>query len=237
MSNNTAASALAGADPQQKRLMSEEVILVDAQDKVMGSMSKVNSHLLSNDLPLHRAFSLFLFDTQGRMLIQKRAATKVTFPSHWTNTVCSHPLYNATELGLGECPAIDATGNAVVRKLAHELGSTDLSTRELLFLTRIHYRAEEQVWGEHELDYVYFAQKDCAGVVPQPNEVEAVRYVTQQDLKELYKEAGKGAVKMTPWFTHIIENLGWRWWDALLKGGLSQVDKFTDKETIHRMKT
>lgn len=236
---STAEAALAGADPEQARLMSEQVILVDREDVVTGAMSKVDSHLVSNDLPLHRAFSLFLFDTQGRMLLQKRASTKVTFPSHWTNAVCSHPLSFPAELGeLDGGIASKGAARAAVRKISHELGAQkgDLIPNDLLYLTRIHYRAESAggVWGEHEMDYVFFAQKDIA-LIPQPNEVEQIQYVTQDQLKALYKAAEKGEALITPWFRHIVDNFGWKWWDVMLNKGLEALESYVDESIIHRM--
>lgn len=97
-------------DPEQLRLMEERVLVVDRDDKVTGTGSKEESneltlwfwffvslnvaHLMENISKglLHRAFSVFLFNSSGRLLLQQRAAEKITFPSHWTNTCCSHPL-------------------------------------------------------------------------------------------------------------------------------------------------
>ncbi len=238
---SAAEAALADADPEQARLMSEQVILVNKDDVVTGAMSKVDSHLVANDLPLHRAFSLFLFDTQGRMLLQKRAATKVTFPSHWTNAVCSHPLSFPAELGdLDGDDASKGAARAAVRKISHELGARegDLVPDDLLYLTRIHYRAESAggIWGEHEMDYVFFAQKDIP-LIPQPNEVEEIQYVDQKQLKALYDSAEKGEVLITPWFRHIVDNFGWKWWDVLLGKGMKELEQHVDATTIHRMST
>ena len=60
--------------------MKQECITVDFNDKVIGSKSKLNCHLHSEDLPLHRAFSLFLFNSVGELMMQQRASTKITFP-------------------------------------------------------------------------------------------------------------------------------------------------------------
>jgi isopentenyl-diphosphate delta-isomerase len=66
----------------------------------MGSVTKKDCHLLKNINKgmLHRAFSVFLFDSNKRLLIQQRSLRKITFPNHWTNTVCSHPLYAGEEM-------------------------------------------------------------------------------------------------------------------------------------------
>lgn len=231
---------LAGSDPEQIRLMAEEVILVDHQDEVIGSMSKKDSHLISNDLPLHRAFSVFLFDTHGRMLLQQRAATKVTFPSYWTNTVCSHPLHMPSELGT-EDNNDEVTGakRAALRKLAHELGVKKgaLAPDDLKYLTRIHYRADcdNGVWGEHEIDYIFFAQKDV-DVSPEPNEISAIRYVSEQELKALFREAdSSNTLRLTPWFRYIVESFGLSWWRRLLDKGTAGLRELQDVRTIHVM--
>ncbi|HIC22025.1 MAG TPA: isopentenyl-diphosphate delta-isomerase, partial [Planctomycetes bacterium] len=97
--------------------MDEMCILVDEQDNAIGSASKVDCHLGSGKL--HRAFSLLLFDSKDRLLIQKRAASKITFPSVWANSCCSHPLDVK-----GENEAEDGIGakRAAIRKLQQELG-------------------------------------------------------------------------------------------------------------------
>lgn len=229
---------LANSDPEQVRLMEERLILVDRKDQVIGNISKKDAHLISNDMPLHRAFSIFLFDSSGRLCLQQRAATKVTFPSYWTNTVCSHPLYNPTELGT-DSSAVEGAKRAVVRKLSHELGVIpgDISVDDLHYMTRILYRAEcdDGIWGEHELDYVFFAQKDIP-VEAQPNEVSNVRYVTLPELKELFAQAETDpSLKLTPWFKHIVQSFTWDWWKVLLEEGMSAVDKFQDVDNIHYM--
>ena len=81
-------------DPEQIRLMQEDLILVDLKDQEIGSRSKKDCHLNQN-LPdlLHRAFSVFLFNNKNELLLQQRSKEKITFPSSWTNTCCSHPRY------------------------------------------------------------------------------------------------------------------------------------------------
>ena len=90
---------LNSVDAEQARLMEERVVVVDKDDKVVRYASKKETHLNENISTglLHRAFSLFLFDKDNRLLLQQRAAAKITFPSHWTNTVCSHPIHFTLE--------------------------------------------------------------------------------------------------------------------------------------------
>lgn len=83
---------------------------------------------------LHRAFSVFIFNTEQKLLLQKRAAIKITFPDRWTNSCCSHPLYNDSEM--------DMTGDAIgvkraaQRKLAHELGIEMVALDEMHVMGR-----------------------------------------------------------------------------------------------------
>jgi isopentenyl-diphosphate Delta-isomerase len=102
---------------------------------------------------LHRAFSVFLFDEQNRLLLQQRATEKITFPDMWTNTCCSHPLAVSTETGLTLPESIEGVKRAAQRKLEHELGikKEQVPIDKFRFLARIHYKApSDGKWGEHE---------------------------------------------------------------------------------------
>jgi isopentenyl-diphosphate delta-isomerase type 1 len=102
---------------------------------------------------LHRAFSVFLFDSQNRLLLQQRASEKITFPDMWTNTCCSHPLGIPGETGAELEAAVQGVRRAAQRKLNHELGikAKQVPLDGLEFLTRIHYKApSDGKWGEHE---------------------------------------------------------------------------------------
>ena len=102
---------------------------------------------------LHRAFSTFLFrPSDGKLLLQQRAAEKITFPNMWTNTCCSHPLYGFVANENEEDGELGAR-RAASRKLEHELGIPMSKTpvNEFQYLTRIHYLApSDGLWGEHE---------------------------------------------------------------------------------------
>lgn len=102
---------------------------------------------------LHRAFSVFLFDSQNRLLLQQRASEKITFPDMWTNTCCSHPLGIPGETGSGLEESIAGVRRAAQRKLDQELGipSAQVPIDDFRFLTRIHYVSpSDGKWGEHE---------------------------------------------------------------------------------------
>jgi len=102
---------------------------------------------------LHRAFSVFLFNTKNQLLLQQRAAEKITFPDMWTNTCCSHPLGVPGETGATLDAAIMGVKRAAQRKLDQELGirAEQVPLDKFHFLTRIHYKApSDGKWGEHE---------------------------------------------------------------------------------------
>eukprot|EP01138_Halocafeteria_seosinensis_P010515 gb/GECG01010735.1/.p1 GENE.gb/GECG01010735.1/~~gb/GECG01010735.1/.p1 ORF type:complete len:162 (+),score=20.04 gb/GECG01010735.1/:1-486(+) len=93
------------ADPSQKQLLSENCIVVDENDNILRSGTKKECHIMRNISSglLHRAFSVFLFNSEGKLLLQKRSKAKITFPSYWANTCCSHPLYNGQEMEEKKC--------------------------------------------------------------------------------------------------------------------------------------
>jgi len=223
---------LEALDKEQARLMEERVILVDRDDNVTGHESKVNSHHMSGGLLLHRAFSVFLFDAQKRMLLQKRASVKATFASFWTNACCSHPLYVDDELSPGG-DTVRGAQNAAVRKLSHELGvrGGSVDPKELFYLTRIHYRAPSGgEWGEHEIDYVFFLQKDVE-LNPSSNEIDEVKYVTPSELQDMFDREAKDEVKITPWFKYIMQSVGFSWWEKL---GTPALREAVDRDNILR---
>ncbi len=116
--------------------MKEQVILVDEKDQEIGLMEKMEAHQKGL---LHRAFSVFLFNSQGDLLLQKRASSKYHSPSLWTNTCCSHPRKNESIL------------DAASRRLQEEMGIQAELQKKFSFI----YKAElDQGLTEHELDHV-----------------------------------------------------------------------------------
>lgn len=159
---------LAAYDDEQVRMMEERCILVDENDVAYGEGSKKRctchlcwictqltraGHLMANISTglLHRAFSVFLFrPSDGRLLLQKRADEKITFPAMWTNTCCSHPLSIRAELVEENQDGVRA---AAIRKLEHEMGipKDKMHKEDFTYLKRIHYLApSDGLWGEHE---------------------------------------------------------------------------------------
>ena len=119
------------ASDQQVAQLDDKVILVDENDKVLGPSTKRDCHKRTNETEgiLHRAFSVFLFNSKNQLLLQQRSATKITFPNFYTNTCCSHPRYNETELEENDNLGIRI---AAQRRMNYELGipEDDVSTNK-----------------------------------------------------------------------------------------------------------
>ncbi|KAI8048160.1 isopentenyl pyrophosphate isomerase [Gilbertella persicaria] len=215
-------------DEEQVRLMEEMCIVVDENDKRIGADSKKTCHLMTNIETglLHRAFSVFLFDSNNRLLLQQRATEKITFPDMWTNTCCSHPLNTPSELVEEEQLGVRT---AAQRKLEHELGiqPEQVPLDKFKYLTRIHYLApSDGQWGEHEVDYILFMKADVTLNV-NPNEIRDVKYVTPEELKAMFADPN---VPMTPWFKLICNSFLFKWWDRL-----DTIEQVETDHTIHRL--
>ncbi|KAL5006286.1 hypothetical protein ScPMuIL_015092 [Solemya velum] len=227
-------NVLDGFDEIQVKLMKEECILTDENDRKIGSASKKVCHLLKNinQGMLHRAFSVFLFNSKNELLLQQRSDSKITFPGHFTNTCCSHPLNFDKELDENEAIGVK---RAAQRKLQHELGiqPRQLPLEEFNYLTRIHYKAgnvpEDGVWGEHEIDYILFMKRDV-DVEPNYNEVKSFRYVSKEELRQIIDNADDEGMLLTPWFKLIVQSFLYKWWDHL-----DDLSEMTDHKTIHKM--
>lgn len=237
MGETPVAAVDAGMDAVQRRLMfDDECILVDENDRAVGHESKYNCHLwekIESENWLHRAFSVFLFNSKHELLLQQRSSTKVTFPLVWTNTCCSHPLYRESELIEENALGVR---NAAQRKLLDELGipAQDVPVDQFTPLGRIHYKApSDGKWGEHELDYLLFIVRDV-NVNPNPDEVADIKYVNRDELKELLRkaDAGEEGLKLSPWFRLVVDNFLFKWWDHLEQGTLKEV---IDMKTIHKL--
>ncbi|XP_045620772.1 isopentenyl-diphosphate Delta-isomerase 1 [Procambarus clarkii] len=217
-------------DPQQFALLDEPCILVDENDTNIGSASKRDCHLMQNGTSLlHRAFSVFLFNSSGELLVHRRSDAKITFPGHYTNTCCSHPLHIPQET-IEE----DAWGirNAAQRRLEFELGvpPEQAMPQDFTYLTRIHYASpSDGVWGEHEMDYILFLRGDVS-VNPNENEVQDVRYVKRENFDTFLYGLRESKIPITPWFYLIAQKFLPLWWN-----NLDNLDKFTDHHQIHRM--
>lgn len=228
----------AGHDQEQIRLMNENCIVLDWEDNAIGAGTKKVCHLMDNINRglLHRAFSVFIFNTEGKLLLQQRATEKITFPDLWTNTCCSHPLCVDDELGEnGSLPAkVLGAKTAASRKLEHELGIPEAETAtrgKFHFLNRIHYMApSNEPWGEHEIDYILFYKIDEGKqltVQPNLNEVRDFRWVSADELKAMFNDPH---YKFTPWFKIICDSYLFQWWEQL-----QDLSKVENDSQIHRM--
>ena len=218
------------ADSEQIALMSEAVILVDENDSAIGSASKVSAHYQAG--LLHRAFSVLMFDREGRLLLQKRADDKVTFPGVWANSCCSHPLSSETESEL-----IDASGvkRAAIRKLHQELGISpdELSLDDFHFVTKMMYSARmNSDWIEREIDHILVIQADVDIKINQ-NEVSEIKWVSKQELHQILAGDIDIGGEIAPWFRCIAERVMTDdWWDSI--GNLDRIVELRD-DLIHDM--
>ncbi|XP_011689841.1 PREDICTED: isopentenyl-diphosphate Delta-isomerase 1 isoform X1 [Wasmannia auropunctata] len=200
--------------PLQKAALQERCILVDKQDRPVGEATKQACHEIDTEgcVPLHRAFSVYLFNSKGELLLQKRSNTKITFPNHYTNTCCSHPLAEIPN----EKEEEDAIGvrRAAIRRLNYELGipTSEVKPADLFYLTRIRYQApSNNRWGEHEIDYILFLQRDNLTINPNPDEVSETRWVPRSEIDNFMKTTSL----LTPWFRLIYKFKLLHWWDNL----------------------
>lgn len=223
-------SAATAAAKLQELALEENCILVDEQDRALGNASKRDCHRVdpgTGNIRLHRAFSVFLFNSRGEMLLQRRSTHKITFPDCYTNACCSHPLHDIE----GEREELNALGirRAAQRRLNYELGIplSQVRPENFHFLTRIHYADRgDGVWGEHEIDYILFLQKDVE-LRPNEGEVSEIRYIRRDELDA--QIAGLEA-PLTPWFRLILAHRLPLWWDNLHRlkkhENLTEIERF-----------
>ena len=159
--------------------MQELVVLVNDNNEEIGSMPKLDAHHAHT--PLHRAFSVYVFNSEGKFLLTQRALGKKVFPGVWTNSCCGHP-------GPGE-----ATGDAIKRRLQFELGLIPISLK--VVLPDYRYRAEMNGIVENEICPVYVATVS-QDPKPNPGEVEDYKWV---DWKEFLTLIKKTPDKYSPW--------------------------------------
>jgi isopentenyl-diphosphate Delta-isomerase len=224
----------ANADPTQVKFLEERCILVNANDEFLGTETKRNCHLsfrIKQEGMLHRAFSVFLFNTHGELLLQQRSEKKITFPLHWANTCCSHPLATAAEMETRDNIGVK---RAAVRKMEQELGISvaDVPISSFRFITRVHYKAfSDDIWGEHEIDHVLFVRSDVTPK-PNPNEVAKLCYLSKSEVRKFVNNAELNGEPISPWFRLIERTLLHGWWEAL-----ADIEAKCDPTNIYRLGT
>ncbi|MGJ1304865.1 isopentenyl-diphosphate Delta-isomerase [Sphingobacterium thalpophilum] len=162
----------------------ENVILVDSNDKMIGSMEKYEAH--EKGL-LHRAFSVFLFNDQDELLLQQRALSKYHCGGLWTNSCCSHQRLEESNI------------EAAKRRLMEELGITATALQDVFSFV---YKAQfDNGLTEHEFDYVLFGKFNGTPEINE-EEVATTKYMNQQ---EIQNEIQRSPEQFTPWFKLIYQ--------------------------------
>ena len=157
----------------------EEVILVDEADTPLGKMEKIEAH---RKALLHRAFSVFIFNSKGEMLLQRRAAGKYHSPGLWTNACCSHPRPGEETLA------------AASRRLKEELGIATTLTKLFDFTYRSAY---DTGLTEFEFDHVFVGIYDDRDIQPDPAEVSDFCFRSSDDIQT---DLQRSPAKYTTWF-------------------------------------
>jgi isopentenyl-diphosphate delta-isomerase len=169
----------------------EQVVLVDESDRAIGIAEKLAAH--RNGGRLHRAFSVFLFDAAGRMLLQQRAASKYHFPLLWTNACCGHPR-----------PGEDLV-EAARRRVREELGVVVTDLRPAFSFV---YVAEDAPSGltEREFDHVLVG---CLDAPPAPC-AEEIAALDWCEATTLLRDVEAHPERYTPWFRQALPQLARR---------------------------
>ncbi|MDP2422954.1 MAG: isopentenyl-diphosphate Delta-isomerase [Bacteroidales bacterium] len=163
----------------------EKVILVDSNDKPFGTEEKIRAHELAL---LHRAFSVFVFNHKGEMMLQRRSLNKYHSPGLWSNSCCSHPR-----------PGKDTLAEAH-RRLIEEMGfDCDLQWK----LSFIYKAPFDNGLTEHEFDHVFFGTYDEDPVL-NPGEVAEWKWIGMEDLMS---EVIKNPQDFTVWFKIALEEI------------------------------
>ena len=174
-----------------------KVILVDEQDRPLGTAEKMEAHLQGQ---LHRAFSIFIFNDKGELLLQRRALDKYHSGGLWTNTCCSHPLEG---VGLEEFAHL---------RLKEEMGFDTPIRKVFDFL----YRADmENGLIEHEFDHVLVGEYNGV-VVPDPAEVVEYKYQSLDAIIDSLKEFPH---IYTAWFRMVMPRVK-KWYESHVSGAV-----------------
>lgn len=158
--------------------MEELVILVDQNDTQVGVMEKMQAHV---EAVLHRAFSVFIFNSKGELMLQQRAFSKYHSPGLWSNTCCSHPRPG------------EKTSDAAHRRMKEEMGFDCDFTEAFSFIYKAPFTNE---LTEHEYDHVFIGISDKLPVI-NTDEAAAYRMATIDNIR---KEMNQDPEKFSVWF-------------------------------------
>lgn len=177
------------SEEQQKQMTQSHVAIVDENDCMIGTCDKYTAHRTELGPKRHRAFSLFLFNAEGKLLLQQRSQHKLTFPMIWANTCCSHPEPEEPIIAAA-CRRVKFELNIDVDPVASELGECGV----------FEYSAVSGDWTEHEVDHVVFGFFKGGEVPFNSEEVAAVKWVTEEELKKWIEEEPE---TLSPWLRKI----------------------------------
>jgi len=163
--------------------MKEEVILVDTSDNPIGTMPKMEAH---EKAALHRAFSVFIINKEGQLMLQQRALHKYHSPGLWTNTCCSHQRLGETNVEGG------------ARRLQEEMGFETPLEELFSFIYKAPF---DNGLTEHELDHILLGYYDA---VPEINEEEVASW-KWMDLEQVAEEKKTKPENYTVWFKIIFD--------------------------------
>lgn len=152
----------------------EYIILVNDQNKVLGTAPKLATH--NAITPLHRGFSVFLFNSKGKLLLQQRSKTKKTFPLVWSNSLCGHPMLNESSV------------QAAKRRMSYEIDIDDVEIFEII--SDYKYKVSMNNIYENEICPLLVCFTDKKPVVNK-DEVENIRWIKWEDFLEEIEDKNK----------------------------------------------
>ncbi|MDP6292379.1 MAG: isopentenyl-diphosphate delta-isomerase [Candidatus Thalassarchaeaceae archaeon] len=206
MGEETQENSLNELDSSQLEMMKEMCMAVDENDRVIDSVSKIDCHRGKGIR--HRAFSVLIFDSEDRLLMQQRSSEKITFPGIWANSCCSHPLDIENENG----DPVEGVIHASKRKMLQELGiPLEVSSNwEFNHIGRFEYSCRwDDDWIEHEIDHVLIVRAS-PNLSINRNEIKDTKWLNHQEIIQMLEGENewKDAI-VAPWFRmiwkHFIE--------------------------------
>ncbi len=169
----------------------QNLLLVDEKDNIIGYKPKTECHLGKG--VLHRAFSVFIFNSKQQLLIQKRSSKKMLWPLYWSNSCCSHPRKDESYVKAGERRAFEELG--IKLKLTY--------VYKFIYTASYFSKSGSLVGSENELCAVLIGKSDSEPKLD-PDEVAEFKWVS---LEELEKDIKTSPEKYSPWFKLELNEL------------------------------